>query len=228
MDGASSIPETIEWSNFNDCIKWIHSSGRPIAAFVSPRRLAKIALLIVEWVSLLLLCWALDRLCQCINAVLLPNIFTVVLSRPLLSYTIQGTDTEGVLADKIRYHEVSNWNIDLIAPFCSRFAMPLQYKLRDLYDFEHPAIRASVLGGWGMVECCNLIKKALDTYRDGYTHYRPFESHPIFPAPEYVVTLYLSIIYILIWICSCACSVHLVSTKRVKRCYFSFLHDTSE
>jgi len=80
MDGACSKPETIEWSIFNDCIKWIHSCDQPITAFVSPSDLAKLALPVAQ------------------NADLLPNIFTVFLSRPLLSFTIQSTNTKAPIS----------------------------------------------------------------------------------------------------------------------------------
>jgi len=109
----------------------------------------------------------LDRLHQSRNADLLPNIFTSFFSRPLLSYTIQGSDTEGDFADKIRYHEVSNRNIDLLASFSARITISLQRRDRKWHNFKHPAIRASILGDEIMRECCNLINNALETYRDG-------------------------------------------------------------
>ncbi len=147
-------------------------------------------------------------------------------SLPLLSYTIQGSKAKGDFKDKIRYHEVSNRNIDLLASFCSRFKILLEQKKWNA--FEHPKIRASILGcDWGMIGCCKLLNQAFDTYRDGLPHsvwmfhFRP--DYQVLPHLEYVVaSVSLNILYSNLNLLVCLFSASRLEETRRALLYFLF------
>lgn len=165
MDEACSNPDTIEWSNFNDCIH-VLSSG-PLTDFISPSRLASLAVPIVQWVSFCSFaqfCVNLSR-----HADLVPNIFTVFFHRPRFSYTIRGSTPEGDWKDNIRYNQVSKHNVDLLSSFCSEFMASLNvYRgFSDKILLEHHAISDSVLGTIETRQYCHLINEVLKTYANG-------------------------------------------------------------
>jgi len=154
MDEASVNPDAIEWSNFNDCIKALHSSGRPITTFVSPNCLAGFAMQIARYANIL------------------PDVFPVFFSRPVLSYTMQSTDIKGHIKNRVIFEKISNPNVDRLSSFCSEFMKSLSFFDTPNFTalFSHPNnIHHTVLASEETRDYFRLVDGALETYRDGLT-----------------------------------------------------------
>lgn len=104
MDVAGTVPHAIEWPNFDECIKTIHSSNKVFTGFVSPTRLAKLAKSLIQ------------------EASRLPNVFDVIFGFPKIIYEVSGAQVEGLeLTERIAYKHVRSHNFDVLPVFLSEF-----------------------------------------------------------------------------------------------------------